>query len=316
MSTTEIRIGHLSTFYHTAYILMGTDLLSSEGIKAEWELFASGPDIIKAMTSGKLDVGYIGLPPAIIGIDNNLPIICIAGGHIEGTVMVAGPDIVPLSSFADMLTFLRQFEGKTIGSPPKGSIHDIIIRSLLSQYNLTGISVAHYPWADFLPDAIKRGEIAAAVGTPALAVSARWYGNGRVVVRPEEIWPFNPSYGIVVRKDLLKDPKPLEVFLVAHEKASEMIRHSPHRCSEIIADFTGIVERDFVRETFLLSPHYCSSLPDEYIRSTMEFVRTMHQLDSISRPLREEEIFDTSLIRQVHPGPHHYREGIFNEKEW
>ena len=55
--------------YHTAFLLRGTDLLDRQGLAATWRLFPSGPDIISAMQRGDLDLGYIGLPPVIIGID-------------------------------------------------------------------------------------------------------------------------------------------------------------------------------------------------------------------------------------------------------
>ena len=85
----KIRIGHLSTMYHTAFLLRGTDLLERQGLAATWALFPSGPDIINAMQNGTIDLGYIGLPPVIIGIDRGLSLACIAGGHVEGTVMIS-----------------------------------------------------------------------------------------------------------------------------------------------------------------------------------------------------------------------------------
>jgi NitT/TauT family transport system substrate-binding protein len=289
---------------------MGSDLLSKRGISAEWELFASGPDIINAMEKGRIDLAYIGLPPVIIGISRGLPLVCIAGGHIEGTIMTAGETILSLSSCTDMLSFLIQFEGKKIGSPPKGSIHDIIIRDLLERYELNTISVVNYPWADFLPDAIEKGEIIAAVGTPALAISAKWYAGGKLVIQPEELWPFNPSYGIITTKELLKTPAPLKEFLYAHEEASEMIRHNTQECSKIIENLTGLAEGAFITEVYRVSPHYCSALPEEYIKSTLNFVNTLARLKVISKVISEDKIFHTPLINQVHPGPHHYRDGI------
>ncbi len=68
---------------------MGTDWLAAAGIDASWKLFPSGPDIMKAMTDGEIDLSYIGLPPAMIGIARGVPVRCIAGGHVEGTVLVA-----------------------------------------------------------------------------------------------------------------------------------------------------------------------------------------------------------------------------------
>jgi NitT/TauT family transport system substrate-binding protein len=310
MSEHRIRIGHLSTVYHTAFILMGTDLLSARNIRAEWELFPSGPDIIRAMEQGMIDLAYIGLPPFIIGLDRGLEAVCVAGGHIEGTMMIAGSGIRPHRAFPGMQQFLIQFSGKSIGSPPSGSIHDIIIRDLLSRYGIDSVTVRNYAWADFLHDALDDGDIVAAVGTPALAVAAHRFGSATIVLPPDQVWPFNPSYGIVAARSLLARRNVVIALIEAHEEASEMIRLHPGRCSRIVADQTGFVDEAYMKEAYQISPHYCSDLPQEYIRSTEAFSQTLHHLGKISRPVPKEEIFDTSFVRVIHPGPHHYRDGI------
>ncbi|MFA5237185.1 MAG: ABC transporter substrate-binding protein [Methanoregula sp.] len=305
-----IRIGHLSTMYHTAFLLRGSGLLADQGISATWTLFPSGPDIISAMQAGTLDLGYIGLPPVIIGIDRGLRLACIAGGHIEGTVIIAGGTTRTLAESGSMQEYLAQFAGKTVGTPPKGSIHDVIFRELLREYGRTDVSVKNYPWADFLPDALSSGEIAAAAGTPALAVTARRYGRGRLAVPPDRLWPFNPSYGIVVMREMLQKPDRLTRFLIAHEAACEWIRRDPAACARIVAKTTGMVDEAFVLETYRISPKYCAALPREYIASTMKFARTLQALGYISRPVGRDEIFERSLIEAVHKGPHHYAAGI------
>jgi ABC-type nitrate/sulfonate/bicarbonate transport systems, periplasmic components len=310
MEGDTIRIGHLSTMYHTAFLLRGSALLAERNISATWALYPSGPDIIAAMQAGKLDLGYIGLPPVIIGIDRGLDLACIAGGHVEGTVIVAGSDTPTLAECGSMGEFLKQFAGKTLGTPPKGSIHDVILRELLREHKRADVAVKNYPWADFLSDAISTGEIAAAAGTPALAATAHRYGNGRLAVPPDRLWPFNPSYGIVVMREMLEKKGLLARFLSAHEAACEWIRHDPAACADIVARTTGMVDPAFVLETYRISPKYCAALPPEYIASTMKFVRTLHVLGYISRQVREDEIFDLAGIRSIHPGPHHYMAGI------
>lgn len=306
----QIRIGHLSTMYHTAFLLKGSDLPDRHGFSAAWTLFASGPDIISAMKRGDLDLGYIGLPPVIIGIDRGLPLACIAGGHVEGTILIAGPGTRTLAECGSMPEFLSQFSGQAIGTPPRGSIHDVIVSELLREHGFTDITVKNYPWADYLPDALQKGEIAAAAGTPALAVTAGRYGTAHLVVPPDRLWPFNPSYGIVVMRDVLDESDLLHRFLAAHEDACEMIRHDPLTCARIVAATTGIVDEQFVMDTYRISPKYCAALPKEYIRSTMKFVQALCAQGYISRPVREDEIFDRSLVEPVHPGPHHYHDGL------
>lgn len=306
----RIRIGYLSTLYHTAPLLRGTALLREQGLEAAWTLFASGPDIINAMREGRVDLGYIGLPPAIIGIDRGLNLACIAGGHIEGTVMIAGDGTRPLAACRGMREFLSQFAGRAIGTPPKGSIHDVIVTDLLREHGIDDVAVRQYAWADFLPDALVNGEIAAAAGTPALGVTARHFGNADIVIPPDRLWPFNPSYGIVVMRHMLSRTEMLAGFLMAHESACEMIRHDPDRCAAIVAGIVGVADQAFIREIYGVSPKYCASLPNAYVESTMKFVETLHTLGYISRLVGETEIFDRSLIDRLHPVPHHYSSGL------
>lgn len=92
---TETRIGYLTTLYHTSFILKGSDQLEKAGLKASWKLFPNGPAMIESFEKNELDLGYIGLPPVMIGISRGLKIKCVAGGHVEGTVLIGGKGCQP-----------------------------------------------------------------------------------------------------------------------------------------------------------------------------------------------------------------------------
>ncbi|MGZ4864430.1 MAG: ABC transporter substrate-binding protein [Halobacteriota archaeon] len=304
----RLRVGHLPTLYHTSFILMGTDLLKKDNVEAKWTLFPSGPDLVNAMCAAQIDIGYVGLPPAIIGIERGCSLVCVAGGHVEGTVLIGGADVQALGQCASMAEFLEQFLGRVIGCPPRGSIHDVIVHELLKDYDIKDVGVNNYNWADFLPDALVEGEIAAAAGTPALAVTARRYYGAHMIVPPTRLWPCNPSYGIVVSRETLTQRKGLiRGFLDAHETACEMIMSNPRKCAQIVARTTGVVDAGFMKEVYQLSPKYCASLPPGYIASTMKFVNALTTLGYISRRLTETDIFDPSLIYDMHPIPPHYK---------
>ena len=160
----------------------------------------------------------------MIGIEQGMKIKCVAGGHIEGTVMISKEPYSSYSELGDIESVLNQYNGKTIGTPTRGSIHDVIIRNLLKNRD---ISIKNYSWADFIPDAILDGEIEAGVGTPSLATVASNQFNSKIVIPPNKIWPYNPSYGIVVQEDLiLNSPEFITSFLKAHEDASNLIRNA------------------------------------------------------------------------------------------
>jgi len=311
--TVKLRIGHLSTFYHTAVLLMARkELTAPVAVDVEWKLMGTGPAIMQAFQSNGLDMAYIGLPPAIIGMEQGIPVVCIAGGHMEGTVMAGKAQWRGHPELDDLGAVLGQFEGKRIGVPGNGSIHDVILKDCIARYAPgRSITVVNYPWADLVTEAVAKDEVAAAFGTPALAVAIRHFTGGRVLVPAAKLWPQNPSYGIVVERSFLRGHREtVERFLQAHEEAEAMLRGDPSAAAQAIADHVAIIDREFVLETLRVSPKYCAALTGGYLSSTMDFVRALKELGYIKRELGQDEIFDTSLITKIHPGKDHYDDGI------
>jgi NitT/TauT family transport system substrate-binding protein len=301
----KIRIGHLSTAYHTSLIIQGKRWVEKNmNLKPVWTLFGGGPGIVEAFERGELDIGYIGLPPTIIGIDRGVPIKCVAGGHVEGTVLIALKKYKSLRECEDLKATLEQLRGGTIGAPPKGSIHDVIIRETLREYGLE-ITIKNYPWADFIPGALERGEIEAAVGTPALAVAAG--DTAKIAVPPDKLWPYNPSYGIVVSEEIIRNsPQIVEEYLRLHRKANAFIREHPEKASRVVSQVLEVVDEKFVLDVYRVSPKYCTHLSKEFISSTLRFIPVLKRLKYISRSLTEEDIFDTRFIQKLHPELPHY----------
>ncbi len=304
-----LRIGHLSTFYHTAILLMADEESSRRlGGEAEWRLFGTGPAIVNAFERKELDLAYIGLPPALIGIDRGIGIRCVAGGHIEGTVLSAKGGYSGFPEIEDLGDVMKQFRGLRIGVPGRGSIHDVILTDCLKRFHLLGeIEVVNFQWADQVTEAVVRDEVSAAIGTPALAVAVARFAGGRVLYPPSKIWPCNPSYGIVADEGLIRrDGGTIERFLALHEEATTLLRTKPAEAARIISGYVGFIDADFVLDTLRISPKYCAQLSDEYIASTMKFVETMKELGYIKKDIHAAEIFETAFIRSVHPPGHHY----------
>src|SRR5271170_255632 len=133
-----LRIGYLSTFYHTSHLLREAHWRAL-AVEPEWTLEMTGPALVKSLAAGTLDLAYIGLTPAVIAIARGVPLRCIAGGHEEGTVVIGPPAVRPLGDGgSDVGATLRQFEGATVGIPAAGSIHDVIFRELLREHGLEG----------------------------------------------------------------------------------------------------------------------------------------------------------------------------------
>lgn len=258
----------------------------------------------EAFASNDIDLGYIGLPPVMIGIEKGLKVKCVGGGHVEGTVMVASDSYKTFDELGSVNEVLRQLEGKVIGAPSKGCIHDVIIRELTKDFD---IEIKNFAWSDFIPEAIDEGEIEACVGTPSLATVLFNVTDSHTVIPPKKLWPWNPSYGIVVKNELIEGhPEFIMDFLKAHENASNLIRSEPDSAAEIASNEIGVLSKDFVLKTYNISPKYCASIPEEYIKSTLKFIPVLKNLGYINGDLKEEDIFDTRFIEEVHPEHPHY----------
>jgi NitT/TauT family transport system substrate-binding protein len=288
--------------YHTSFILMGTDWLEKAGIEPEWKLFGGGPAIVRALENNELDIGYIGLPPTMIGIDRGLDVRCIAGGHVEGTVMIATPKFLTLEECRnDHTLFLEQFKGHLIACPPSGSIHDVIIRNYIKEAGLENdIDVLNYEWADMIPEAIADGEIKVAVGTPSMAVVAKRYCDSKIMIPPEKLWPDNPSYGIVATHEMIENsPDTLLKFIELHEDACEFIREDTEEASTLVSQTIEIIDADFVNDMYKVSPKYSAGISEEYISSTMRFVDVLNELGYISKKLERNDIFDLRFVEEL-----------------
>jgi NitT/TauT family transport system substrate-binding protein len=285
------------------------DLKTDFEKEIRWKLFGTGPAMIEAFQNKKLDLGYMGLPPAIIGIDNGVPIKCVSGGHVEGTIMIANKNYKTVANLdSDISKVFSQFIGHTIGVPSKGSIHDVILNFYLQKYSLTeDIEVKHYKQAEFIATDMKKGILEGGVGTPALAVFSSTIFDSHLIIPPECLWKDNPSYGIFFHEDIIEnEPEIVLKFLSHNKRASLMLRESPSKAANIISNTFEILTEKYVSDVLKISPKYCIALSEGYIKSTMKFVSTLKELGYIEKHLKTNDIFNLVFVKEVHPEPDHY----------
>jgi len=306
----NLRFGHLSTAYHTNFILMADSNLKND-LKSDikWTLYGTGPAMIQAFKDNQLDMGYMGLPPAIVGIDKGVPIKCVAGGHVEGTIMIGQMEYKSIDQLNNSIyEVLSQYVGKSIGVTSKGSIHEVILSHYLKKYKLDEeINVKNYGQAEFIAFDMKKGILDGGVGTPALAVFASTILDSHLIIRPEYLWENNPSYGIFFHEKFIENyPDLILTFLTHHKNASFILRDSPSKSAEMITKTFEIINKKYANSVLKISPKYCIALSDGFVKATMEFVDALYNLAYIKRKLEISEIFNFEFIEQVHPEKEHY----------
>jgi NitT/TauT family transport system substrate-binding protein len=305
----ELNIGHLSTAYHTNFLLMDNPKFNQDlNIQINWRQFGTGPAMVAAFKKKELDAGYMGLPPAVIGIEQGVPIKCVAGGHVEGTIMVAKKDFKSDKQLGNLLDVFQQFKGKKIGTPSKGSIHDVILNHNLEKFNFVDeIEVKNYKQAELIALDMEKGKLNAGVGTPALFVFAKSMFDCHLTIHPDNLWENNPSYGVFFHQDIINNRQDLvKKFLKWHKWASQELRISQKDAAEKISKIINVATKEYIYDVLGVSPKYCIALSDGYISSTMKFIESLFKLNYIKRILEPYEIFDRSQVDVIHPEENHY----------
>ncbi len=309
-SEPTVRIGYLPTFYHTSHLLREAGW-SPGRATVDWSLELTGPAIVRALASGDLDLAYIGLPPAMIAIARGVEIRCIAGGHEEGTIVIAAPDVPAARGASDLATTLRAIRPGPVGIPAAGSIHDVIFRELLRSSGLDReVEIRNLPQADLITEGLAAGTLRAGVGTPALAAAAARYAGARLVIPARALWPHNPSYGVVATAAALRQGELIEAFLRAHEEATALIRERPREAALRTARAVEVADAELIEAAYRVSPRYCAALSQGFVAATHRFGEVLNRLGYLPRPVGPEEVFRRAEIDRVHPEPPHYDAGI------
>ncbi len=253
------------------------------------------------------------MPPTIIGLDRGAKIKCIAGGHVEGTVMIGTDSIKPFNEVNQKIkSVFKQLEGKTIGVAKEGSIHDVMLRDIIQKVGMEkSIKVKNYEITDFILIDMQDKIVEAAVGTPALATLLTQSLNAKIIIPPSDWWPYNPSYGIVVSDFLIKEfPEVVENLVRLHKKACTDLREKPVEIAKMVEKELEFINHEFILKVYANSPKYCAALPIEYIKSTIDFLDVLKKLGYVKKEFSESDIFDLTFIKKVHPEKHHYNDGI------
>ncbi|MDD5617037.1 MAG: ABC transporter substrate-binding protein [Candidatus Methanoperedens sp.] len=301
-----VKVGYLPSMCQAIYVLKEYKTLERElGVDAvEYKRYESGPLITQAFAQGDADIGFMGIPPVMIGIDKGVPIKVIASTHSEGSSLIAkSKRYKNLTQLGSIQAVLKQFDGKSIGAPGKGSIQDVILRTELKKAGVNA-TVKNIPVASTLPALLNEGQIEAYVVWPPFEMEGVLKGYGDVVIPSDKLWPYNPCCALVVTEKFEKEhPDTVQKLVELHNYASLFIMAHPEELADAANAELGI-DNETALASIEFSPKYCA-LPDErYINSTMDFVNALKDLGYTTNNLTREQIFDLKYIQKAHPGPY------------
>ncbi len=226
-----VRIGYLLGDLHQLpfFVAQEKGYFKDEGISVQVVgPFDAGPAEMDALAANQLDVGYVGVSPAILAAARKVDLSIIAGVNLEGSALATTNSI---KSVADL-------KAKKVATPAPGSMQYILMGMLLSSNKMS------FSDLDLFPGTIKPPDMAQSLQTGRIDGYFVWEpyisksvvaGTGKVLTESKDIWAGHPCCVIVTRNDFVaQNDGVISAIVRAHRKAVQFIEANPSE-SKIIA---------------------------------------------------------------------------------
>ena len=278
-----VTIGYLPSDHDAAlFVADAQGQFASNGINTELVQFNNGGDLMTAMASGYVDVGYVGITPVLASIQKGVPVKVISAAQTEGSGLVVAKNS-GLSSVSDL-------EGKTLATPGEASIQYMLLQYYLEQngMSLNDLKVSSMK-VPSMNDALKTNKIDGMITfEPYVTIAEK---NGATVLAgSQDILPNHPCCVVVASDKFLEEhPNETNTILEIHKNATEFINNNTDEAASMIpSDIVSDVE---VEKVAMSSFPFIYGLDDSYKQDVMDFMNLEVDLGVLKNPISEEDIF-------------------------
>ncbi|WP_028548850.1 ABC transporter substrate-binding protein [Paenibacillus sp. UNC451MF] len=291
-----IKIGYVNLIAAApAIVAKEKGLIDKQGLKAEFFSFANGPDLYKALSSGKLDVAYAGMPAAVNWGSRGAQFKVIAKVD-DGKFGLLTKDSSGIKQPADL-------KGKKLGTLVKGSGVDYLIRAMIlpeGQLTEQTTSLVQLEMGN-MEQAINSGTIDAAVAGEPFLTFAELRGLKVVKEVPD------PAFVILASDSFLKDHKDAaDKFLQGHIASVDELNKNSKDNAELLAKAFNVPEISANGKTYspgevmaqaLKRNKFETKFTDNDMKFYQEVADNSLKLKSIDQPLDVKTIMDRSWIK-------------------
>lgn len=310
----KVRVGYLvSDLHHISHLVAqesavggGQSLYDKHGLVIEDAVgapYENGGVVMDHFATGDIDIGLLGLPPAIIKHLNaatNTSIVAQVNEIGSSLVVAKG-----VNSLADLV-------GETVATPSHSSIQFFLLLSIAekqgldpSQLTIIDMPVAH------MQARLEKGDIGGFIAWEPFPSAALLADAGKVLATSQDIWPNHPDCVVVANREFAqKNPEAVRKFLDAHTAAIQWINDALAKPDSeeygILLDlgvkFTGRTS-EVVKEAFK-GIHYRATIDTGFQDNFTRFANKLIEYKIVpneklqERGYKSVEDFATSYIQQ------------------
>ena len=278
-----VTIGYLPSDHDAAlFVADSQGKFQENGINTKLVLFNNGGDLMTAMASGDVDIGYVGITPVLSSISKGVPVKVISAAQTEGSGIVVSSD----SGINDV----SDLEGKKIATPGEASIQHMLLNYYLKENGMDikdlKVSVMKVP---SMNDALKTNQIDGMITfEPYVSIAEK--NGAKVLAGSQDILPDHPCC-VVVASDKYIEAHPNETAKIVeiHENATNFINENTDEAAGMLPkDIVNDVE---VEKISMSSFPFISGLNESYKQDVMDFMDLEVDLGVLKEPISQDKIF-------------------------
>ena len=278
-----VTIGYLPSDHDAAlFVADAQGKFQENGINTKLVQFNNGGDLMTAMASGEVDVGYVGITPVLSSIEKGVPVKVISAAQTEGSGIVVAKNS-DISSVAD-------FAGKKVATPGEASIQHMLLTYYLDQNGMSiddvKVSAMKVP---SMNDALKTNKIDAMITfEPYVSIAEK--NGAEVLVDSAEILPNHPCCVVVASDKFIKDhPNETAKIVEIHKNATDFINNNTDEAAGLLpSDIVSDVE---VEKKALAGFSLISGLDDDFKQDVLDFMDLEVDLGVLKQPISQDKIF-------------------------
>ena len=278
-----VTIGYLPSDHDAAlFVADAQGKFQENGINTKLVQFNNGGDLMTAMASGEVDVGYVGITPVLSSIANGVPVKVISAAQTEGSGIVVAKD-----AGIDDVTDLA---GKKIATPGEASIQHMLLTYYLKENGMDisdlKVSAMKVP---SMNDALKTNNIDGMITfEPYVSIAEK--NGAKVLAGSQDILPDHPCCVVVASDKYIENhPNETKKILEIHKNATDFINQNTDEAAGMLPkDIVSDVE---VEKMSMSSFPFISGLNESYRQDVMDFMDLEVDLGVLKEPLSQDKIF-------------------------
>ena len=278
-----VNIGYLPTDHDAAlFVANATGMFKDAGVEVELFEYNNGGDLMSAMASGELDVGYVGVPPVIYSLSKGVPVRIVAGAQNEGSGLLSHDSSV--KSISDL-------KGKTVATPGEASIQSVLLKYGLKKNGLSTSDIESPAMkVSSMNDALKTASIDAMLTYEPYVTISEKLNHQNLVESSGEILPDHPCCVVVMNEKFLSDHSDkAKKILDIHKKSTEKIKANPEGMVKYLPPH--IVPDPEIEKESLTHIKWVSYLNDTYKKNVNDFLNIEKDLGIINETVPQEKLF-------------------------